>query len=78
MLVFDDASTRMVDFGFAKVIKDTRTFTVCGSPAYTAPEVIQPNFSNPAYSREMGYSYECDIWSWGVVVCELIGGFNPF
>ena len=76
MFVFADASTRMVDFGFAKVIKDARTFTVCGSPAYTAPEVIHPNFAT--YSREMGYSYECDIWSWGVVVCELIGGFNPF
>ena len=25
-----------------------------------------------------GYGIECDIWSWGVVFCELIGGFNPF
>ena len=21
---------------------------------------------------------ECDIWSWGVMLCELVGGFNPF
>ena len=25
-----------------------------------------------------GYSYPADVWSWGVLVCELIGGFNPF
>jgi len=25
-----------------------------------------------------GYGFECDIWSWGVLLCELIGGFNPF
>ena len=25
-----------------------------------------------------GYSFQVDIWSWGVVLCELIGGFNPF
>ena len=25
-----------------------------------------------------GYSFPCDIWSWGVLLCELIGGYNPF
>ena len=25
-----------------------------------------------------GYSYECDVWAWGVMLCELIGGYNPF
>jgi serine/threonine protein kinase len=26
----------------------------------------------------MGYTNDCDIWSWGVMLCEMIGGFNPF
>jgi len=25
-----------------------------------------------------GYNYSCDIWSWGVLLCEIIGGYNPF
>lgn len=24
------------------------------------------------------YSYKCDIWSFGILMCELLGGFTPF
>ncbi len=30
------------------------------------------------FQKQLGYSKECDIWSWGVMLCELIGGFSPF
>ena len=36
----------------------------------------QPN--DYGLSGSGGYSYPADVWSWGVLVCELIGGFNPF
>lgn len=34
----------------------------------------------PSISKQtgQGYAYPADVWSWGVLLCELIGGFNPF
>ena len=57
---------RLVDYGFAKHFKQfgKKPFTVCGTPAFTAPEII----------RGIGYSYEIDIWSFGVLICEIISG----
>ena len=58
---------KLVDFGFAKFLggknnNNQQTRTNCGTPAYTAPEII----------KNMSYSYEVDIWSFGVLLCELI------
>lgn len=57
---------KLVDFGFSKQLTDQnlRTMTNCGTPAYTAPEVI----------KGFGHSFEVDIWSLGVLICELING----
>ncbi len=39
-LLLDDAGyLKVVDFGFAKIIHD-RTWTLCGTPEYLAPEII--------------------------------------
>ena len=61
----------MIDFGFAKQLKDVnkdRAKTNCGTPAYAAPEVLVGT----------GYSYKADIWSFGILICEVLGGFTPF
>ena len=37
----DTGMLKVVDFGFAKVVKPgDRTYTLCGTPEYLAPELI--------------------------------------
>jgi protein kinase A len=59
---------KMIDFGFAKQLcKKTnfRTSTSCGTIGYNAPELI---------SGASGYSFPADIWSFGIVIAELLSG----
>ncbi len=39
LLIDSDGYLKVVDFGFAKVVED-RTYTLCGTPEYLAPELV--------------------------------------
>jgi serine/threonine protein kinase len=58
---------KLADFGFAKQIVD-RTWTMCGTPDYMAPELIAMS----------GHGVAVDYWSLGVLVFEMLVGFPPF
>ena len=49
-------------------LREDRARTNCGTPAYAAPEVL----------IGAGYNYKADIWSFGILICEILGGFTPF
>jgi serine/threonine protein kinase len=67
----DDTRIKLADFGCAKRINGTkRLYTICGSPQYVAPELY--------LSYEEGYDERCDLWSAGIVIYILLGGYAPF
>ena len=39
LLISEDGYLKLTDFGFAKVVEG-RTYTLCGTPEYLAPEIL--------------------------------------
>ena len=67
MLIDHRGNAKLTDFGFAKRVDD-RTFTMCGTPEYLAPEIID----------QKGYNRAVDWWAVGVLTYEMRAGRSPF
>jgi polo-like kinase 1 len=71
--LFLDADMRIKvgDFGLAAKLEspDERRMTVCGTPNYIAPELLE---------GKKGHSFEVDIWSTGVIMYTLLVGKPPY
>jgi serine/threonine protein kinase len=67
ILIDCDGHLKITDFGFAKVVP-TRTWTVCGTPEYVAPEIISTK----------GHGKPVDWWALGILVFEMLAGHSPF
>jgi len=68
LLISAEGNVKMVDFGFAKKVGNSLTFTLCGTPEYMAPEIILTR----------GHNVGADWWSLGILIYEMLAGFPPF
>lgn len=64
----DDANLKIVDFGFAAKVDGFSLTQQCGTPGYIAPEIIEAKL----------HGTPVDMWSFGVILYILLGGYPPF
>ena len=67
LLLDSSGNCKVTDFGFAKKV-EYRTWTLCGTPEYLAPEII----------LEKGHGKAVDYWALGVLFYEMLNGHSPF
>lgn len=68
-LVMDtNGYVKLVDFGLAKQLLTGKSWTLCGTPDYLAPEII----------LNEGHDHAVDYWALGVLIFEMVVGAPPF
>ncbi|XP_054263597.1 cAMP-dependent protein kinase catalytic subunit beta-like [Macrosteles quadrilineatus] len=67
ILVDHTGFLKITDYGLAKEVS-SRTYTICGTPAYMAPEVVEGS----------GYARSADWWSLGILIFEMAYGKPPY
>lgn len=67
LLLDAEGHCKVTDFGFAKMV-EYRTWTLCGTPEYLAPEII----------LSKGHGKAVDWWALGILVYEMLAGYPPF
>jgi serine/threonine protein kinase len=68
MQVDETWNVKVADFGFARIKEENATMTRCGTPCWTAPEVI----------RGDKYGESADVFSFGVVMWEVLTRHQPY
>jgi serine/threonine-protein kinase OSR1/STK39 len=70
ILLDSDGGIYLGDFGVsAQLKKGKKRTTLCGSPCWMAPEIIE---------QEHGYDFSVDIWSLGITAIEIAEGEAPY
>ena len=68
ILINKNGYLKLTDFGFAKVLDQGKTYTLCGTPEYLAPEII----------LNKGHGKPVDWWTMGILLYEMLVGIDPF
>jgi len=67
LVLTNNGYLKVTDFGFAKIVPN-KTFTLCGTPDYLAPEIV----------TGQGHGKGVDWWTLGILIYEMLASFPPF
>jgi serine/threonine protein kinase len=59
---------KLINFSNAKILKKDYTNTLCGTPEYSSPEML----------NRKGHNKSHDLWSLGIIIYHMIIGHTPF
>lgn len=69
VLIDEDGYIKIADFGLSRMnLKLNEAKSLCGTPEYLAPEIIQ----------KVGYGKAVDWWTLGSIIYEMLTGIPPF
>jgi serine/threonine protein kinase len=66
--VDENWNVKVADFGFARIKEENATMTRCGTPCWTAPEII----------RGQKYDERADVYSFGVTMWQVLTRKEPY
>ncbi len=68
-VLLDEAlNCKLCDFGLSKSMLGEEGMTACGTPYWSAPEII----------RGDSYDFKADVYSFAIILCELISREEPY
>jgi serine/threonine protein kinase len=74
LLLDAEGHVKLTDFGFAKALMAKRTYTLCGTPDYLAPEIILNKVSTCSHGGSSRAGWSCSHRS---VAQEFTGASRP-
>eukprot|EP01065_Artemidia_motanka_P025171 TRINITY_DN3008_c0_g1_i1.p1 TRINITY_DN3008_c0_g1~~TRINITY_DN3008_c0_g1_i1.p1 ORF type:complete len:857 (+),score=199.13 TRINITY_DN3008_c0_g1_i1:50-2620(+) len=77
VLLSAEGICKLADFGTSKRVVDGAAATITGTPAWMAPEVISAGAKGAGRAPGESYTYAADIWSCGIITCELLNRGKP-
>ena len=67
ILIHKSGYLKLAGFGTVKIV-ERKTFTLCGTPEYLAPEIV----------LNKGHGKPVDWWTCGILLYEMLVGIDPF
>lgn len=68
ILLDEHGNAKIADLGVSRITTETATMTCVGSAQWTAPEIL----------RHQPYDQAVDVYSYGIVLWELLSGRQPY